>query len=933
MHYVVLVESPNKRQKIEAILNKKFQDDTWEVMATIGHIKYLPKTSYSLRFSAKDFFADFKTKEEWNKTKKYIEKKIFDNKKNITVVVATDSDREGEVIAFQVIESLDIDPSFYRYSRVVFNSMNENEIVEAFLNPIPFNRKFYEAGIARRIIDRDVGYLLSDFIRSDFKNRYSDLEVNGVGRVSIPALYIIAKRYYQERVFVQTQTRKIYINYRYKDKNFTSLYTKHFEEKDFKVAENILNAVVSDGAEHQVAEYEEIINKIKPPSPLDNTSLLYSGWYACRFNERRTMELAQSLFEKGYITYHRSDSIEVSKSTLRNIIGYIFDHVNPNLLPEEPNQYKNSEASQEGHEAIVPTNLIQEYSPDFLRSSRIVRANGESSDGRIGKYELLSEDEMTLYSLIWTRTLASQMRPALLDASKLTTLCKGHMFQAQAHKLLSKGWTEYFGAFILKSSVGDSDFVIKYKENMIEPIGAGEIVKCVGGECYDKLKEAPKRYGRGQFIRAISSKGIGRPSTLYAIPDELLKKGYIELVDDGIIQITELGLMIIEWVDEIIPELLDDEFIKTFEQNLNSIAAGELNYKKFVLDTHAWLINKAEFYNFDLSLIKKSANLITKEDQDLYSVIKSIESEKNIIAGDKIFTDKQAAKLFIEHHRGGVVPVEVLAGCPVCEEGEISLRGRSYECGSCDFAISIPSVRKFISALGREVDEVFVERELKKSFIAHMPVSVSKILSKKGFYYDANFTFVKNNDEWRLEFVSEESNIVVPDEAKEEIIYESGENIHENVSISNENENYELGIGHDDFEAFDGDMNDEVSTTEENLMADEEQLLSDLEYFCVEESSDSYIYCLKLEHSGSIDLVELIGEKRSKLYNFEGKIIIISAQFDMEDAEDFLNDLQAFDEHVQGLGLVEYKTAHKQIEELIEIYNTAEESQVRRIEL
>ncbi|MBD3843325.1 MAG: type IA DNA topoisomerase, partial [Campylobacterales bacterium] len=215
MRHIVLVESPNKREKILRSLEKEFPKDSWVVLATYGHIKYLPKTEYGLKFTGSNFYSDFKEMESWGKTKKEISEMLKSSRYETDIYIATDGDREGEVIAFQIVESLGLESMKIQYHRVIFNALSHQAIVDAFKNPVKFNRHFYYAGIVRRVIDRDIGYLISSFMYDDFRERYGEEIASGIGRVSAPSLSILAKKHFQRESFIEAKYRKIVVEYLY----------------------------------------------------------------------------------------------------------------------------------------------------------------------------------------------------------------------------------------------------------------------------------------------------------------------------------------------------------------------------------------------------------------------------------------------------------------------------------------------------------------------------------------------------------------------------------------------------------------------------------------------------------------------------------------------------------------------------------------------
>jgi len=880
MTHIVFVESPNKKNKLNNIFEKYFSKDRWIVFPTFGHIKNLPTTKYSLSFSGNKYYADFHENENWKALKKNINKIIEEEGiSNIDFYIASDLDREGEVIAHDILESLNID--FSKAKRVVFNSMKKETLIDAFTNPVPFNMNFKDAGIARRVIDRDVGYLLSTFMREDFIKRFGDADMaSGIGRTSAPSLNLLALKYYNLIMFSPEKYYKIILNFSHNGKIFNALLDEEFDESEKERADNILNDILYSGKNFTVSGFNEENELLKPPSPLDNTSMLYAGWYLYRFNEKKTMQLAQSLFEKEYITYHRSDSVELSSESINSIVKFIYDEIDPNFLPATPNIFKNKETSQEGHEAITPTSFSNTYSPTFLQKTSLV----SDTEGYIGDMQSITKDEFSLYTLIWNRAIASQMKPAIIDKSMLSIKNGERYFFATRKLLLEKGWLDFFGEYILNSTEGNSDFLTKFRKNDFDRIDLEKELKLKDASILERETEAPKRYGKGQFVRAISNKGIGRPSTLYLIPNELLSKEYANSDENGIIEISDDGLMVIEWLLEVVPELLDDKFIKEFEKNLNKIAEGKLEQAEYILEIHNWLLSVAKKNRYNLHIIEESANI---------SSIK----EKPVKPDDSSLEKTNSRN------------IEKISDCGFCGNGEIVYDEENFKCTDCDFFISVERVRNFIERLGKTVDALFISRAIEKSLKSGLPLFIPKIKSKKGKLYDGNFTFTKNGNFWGLEFFKDESS------------KKNGDNNNSEVPNSEENKK-EISNHSEEQRMSSAEPTDKIFSQDEFFIH--------LEYFCNEESDETYIFLLKINN------LEQLRSEISEFYNcafyeLEQFVAIIATNFDENDSEEFHDILLQFDSNSKSSDLVQHVTIEKQFANLRTLYETNSEKKSIRL--
>lgn len=523
---LVIVESPNKIPKIRKCLDKTFQ-----VEASVGHIMDLEKKNLGIEMP------DFNPKYAVYPEKKDVVKRLKEAaKKHDEIYIATDEDREGEAIAFNI---LDILPKRgKKIYRVIFKEINKREILKGINNPIGFRDDVYKAQQARRMTDRLVGFKVSPVMWT------KGLRNTSAGRVQSAALKIIVDKEKEIKAFVQeeywsikalTDSKFVAEFYAINGKKMTP---KNKEETD---------AIVKDlGKKLKVTSFKKKTRNRKPYPPFETATLQQDAGGRWGWTGKRTMEVAQSLFSQGLITYHRTDSTRCDPDKLKYIRERIEKELGKKYLSPRTRNYGPKEDAQDAHECIRPT---FEATPAGL-----------------------SGDERKLLEVIGQRFMASQMAEAVFDQASMELEAKGkktYNFKANGSVLQFDGFLSVYG-----SSQDDVS---------IPSIEEGEEVGIKKLEPKQHFTQPPKRYTGPSLTKILKKEGIGRPSTYAVIDDTLVRKGYVER-KKGSLQATEIGIMICDYLDHFFASLTDAGFSAEMEKTLDLIEKGSADMRKTLHD-------------------------------------------------------------------------------------------------------------------------------------------------------------------------------------------------------------------------------------------------------------------------------------------------------------------------------------------------------------
>ncbi|NPA40518.1 MAG: type I DNA topoisomerase [Thermodesulfobacteria bacterium] len=531
-----IVESPTKIKTIRKIFPKKAI-----FCATYGHIKDLPKKSLGIdiqTFTPSLYVIPTK-KKLISELKKVVNGKVKE------VYLATDPDREGEAISYHLYEILSKLKSDLKFKRLDLVEITELGIKKALSSARDLNEKLYESWLTRRVLDRLIGYFISPEVSRAFKSRLS------AGRVQSIALRFIVEREREIKNFVPEKSYSIEALVKYKNYEFSAILFKGKKElkvKDKKEAKDLLNSL-SNLKELNLKEINEKLEKKYPPYPLKTSTLIELSQKVLGLSAKETMFYAQRLYESGYITYMRTDSVRVSelaKKTVRKLIKSIFGE---NYVGEK-RKSPSSRFVQDAHECIRPTNVLRDSVP-------------------------LGEVENALYNLIRLIFIASQMAPAVFRSGfcvlESKDLPKGYSFRIKFKNLLFDGYTR-----LLKEDLSIVELPEEFKEGM-----SLSVVKV-------KLKEhqskPPQRYTQASLIKKLESMGIGRPSTYPFIFDTLFKRKYIKK-QKGYLVPTELGEKVCDYLLKNFPEFMNYEFTAKMEKALEEILSHKKSYLEVIRET------------------------------------------------------------------------------------------------------------------------------------------------------------------------------------------------------------------------------------------------------------------------------------------------------------------------------------------------------------
>lgn len=551
--YLVIVESPAKARTIG-----KFLGPQYTVKASFGHVRDLPKSDLGV-----DIENDFQPKYVRIKESMKAIKELREAAKKVDVILlASDPDREGEAIGWHVAELLK--PAKKPVERIVFNEITKKSIVEAAKHSRPIDENLVNAQQARRVVDRLVGYKVSPFLQWSVRRGLS------AGRVQSVAVRMVCDRENEIRAFVPEEYWSIdALLATQKEESFTARLSRIEGEKAKIGSQQEADAILADlrGADYAVASVEKKEVRRNPSPPFITSTLQQEASRKLNFSPRKTMRVAQQLYEGigigeegtvGLITYMRTDSTRLSEEAVGEVRDYISKNFEPAMLPATPNAYKTKKDAQDAHEAIRPT--VADHAPDKLKS-------------------YLSDDQLRLYTLIWVRFVACQMAPAILDQTTIDVAAGKYTLRATGSIMKFPGFTKVYEE-TREDSADDKD----------EKNGTDKLLPDVrerDGLAMRELKpeqhftKPPPRFSEASLIRALEENGIGRPSTYAPTINTILDRGYVERTS-GRLTPTELGEEVNELLVRKFPDILDLEFTARLEDDLDHVEEGKREWHDLV---------------------------------------------------------------------------------------------------------------------------------------------------------------------------------------------------------------------------------------------------------------------------------------------------------------------------------------------------------------
>ncbi|MFZ3054378.1 MAG: type I DNA topoisomerase [Minisyncoccales bacterium] len=640
MKSLVIVESPTKANTI-----KKFLGADTSVLSSYGHIRDLPKSTFGID-PEKDFEIKYiiptKAKKNVNLLKKEVEKADI-------VYVATDPDREGEAIAWHLIQVLDLKKE--RYKRISFHEITKSAIEDALKNPTELNQDVVDAQQARRALDRIVGYKLSPFLWKKVMRGLS------AGRVQSVAVRLIVDRENEIKNFKPEEYWSILaILEKDSKEQFEALLTKKdkksiskmgikTKEEGEKIKEDL------EKAKYQIFSIEKKEVKRSPSAPFTTSSLQQEASKKLRYPAKMTMSIAQTLYEKGLITYHRTDSLNLSDQAIAAASSYITDKFGKNY--HQVRKFKTKGRAQEAHEAIRPTTVEKE--PDSLK---------------------IEDKYKKLYKLIWTKFIASQMTEAIFDSIKVEIETDNN------YTLQSNGSTLKFDGFL-------KVYPMKFEEKTLPNLTEQEKVNLIEIKPEQHFTQPPARYTEASLIKELEENEIGRPSTYAPIISTIQARNYVEKNKERRFQPTEIGTNVNDILVEHFPEIVDIKFTANMEKELDEIAEGNENWKTILKDFYV---------PFSENLERKDREVQKKKQEDIPTDEKCPKCGKPMVIKTGRFGKFLACTGFPEckstktiedkNTKTGII-------CPACDQGEIvqkkSKKGRIfYSCTKwpdCTYAL------------------------------------------------------------------------------------------------------------------------------------------------------------------------------------------------------------------------------------------------------
>ena len=542
---LVIVESPAKAKTIEHYLGSGYT-----VRASMGHLIDLPKSRLAIDVN-NHFQPEYITVRGRAKLLKELQK---DAKNSTQILLASDNDREGEAIAWHLNNAL-MEKSTSPIQRIVFNEITPGAIKEAVKHPRDIDEAKVNAQKARRVLDRLVGYNLSPLLWKKVKNGLS------AGRVQSVALRLICEREKEVEDFIPEEYWSLDADFIKGKTKFTAQLVQYKESKPELKNEKSVQDIIKEiqGSECVVIDKKETEKTVRPKAPFTTSKLQQAAANRLGFTSKKTMQIAQQLYEGiqigstrvGLITYMRTDSVRISQTAIDDVRGWIEKNY-PDQLPAEKIEYSVGKQAQDAHEAIRPTYV--KYTPDSVK-------------------EYLSRDQLRLYSIIWERFVSSQMNNARTKTTSVDIQAGDAVFRASASKLSEKGFYCVMKTLSSKEEVSGNLPVLK----------VGEALESSDFYPEQHFTQGPARYTDASIVKTLEEKGIGRPSTYAPIISVLLDRYYVTRVNRQLVP-TQLGRIICRILVESFPDVINEQFTSEVEDNLDKVEQNSLVWNSMIAD-------------------------------------------------------------------------------------------------------------------------------------------------------------------------------------------------------------------------------------------------------------------------------------------------------------------------------------------------------------
>jgi len=641
MKNLIIVESPTKVKTIKAFLGKDYA-----VVASKGHIRDLPKSSFGIKIEDGVFTPEYRVAREHSKTVKEIKALA---KKAETIYIATDEDREGEAIGYHIAMAIGKDPQ--ELPRIVFHEITKTAIQNALKNPRKLDISSINAQQTRRLLDRIVGYKLSPLLSSKIQRGLS------AGRVQSSTLKIVVDREREIKAFKPVEYWSIDAVFA---KNIESILVKFDGKKIEKMtishgerAKEIETRLKAE--DFTVSSIEKKERKSSPSPAFMTSTLQQTASSSLGFSPKKSMMIAQNLYEgvkthkgvMGVITYMRTDSLSVAKEAIEGAREHILSTYGKDYLPQKPKYYKSkAKGAQEAHEAIRPT--LIDFTPAIAQ-------------------EFLKPDEFKLYSLIYNRFLASQMNSAKFESQSIIFKSESGEFKASGRKLLFDGFYRAYG--------------VSDKDKLLPDLELNQKIELSKLDANQHFTEPPSRFSEASLIKKIESLGIGRPSTYAPTISTLVARTYISIEKKQLIP-SENAFTVIGLLEEHFAEIVDSSFTSNMEETLDLIAEDKEDWQKVLREFNEPFMKKIADGKENI----KSLKVVTPTGEDCPECESPLVKRKGRY-GEFIscstFPKCKYSKNLGKTERKPQVTLEVK--CPDCG-GDIvermSKRGKFFGCGS-----------------------------------------------------------------------------------------------------------------------------------------------------------------------------------------------------------------------------------------------------------
>lgn len=636
---LIIVESPAKTKTL-----KNFLGADYIIEASMGHVRDLPKSKLGVDVENK-FEPQYVSIPERRDVLKKLKEAVS---KADTVYLASDPDREGEAIAWHLRESLKLKDA----KRIQFNEITKTAVTEALENAHDINIDLVNAQQARRVLDRLVGYKLSPLLWRKVKRNLS------AGRVQSVAVRLICDREREILAFVPVEYWSITASLTPKDKEHlfnAKLALKDGEKLEIHnqlEADNLLKAL--EGADYVVKAIRKSERKRNPAPPFITSTLQQEASRKLGYGARRTMMIAQQLYEGvelgeqgsvGLITYMRTDSTRVAKEAQEEARDYITKLYGPTYIPEKPRQVSRKGA-QDAHEAIRPTS-VQRH-PDEIK-------------------HFLNNDQYKLYRLIWQRFMASQMSPAVFDVVSVDIEAAGMTFRATGSTVKFQGFMKVY-----TEGKDDEKVVADEEQPPLPPMVEGQLLDMRELLPEQHFTEPPPRYTEATLVRTLEENGIGRPSTYASIISTIQDRKYVELKEKKFFP-TELGFIVTDQLVKHFPAIMDVEFTAGVETKLDNVEEGQLD----------WVRLLSEFYGpFEKDLEEAQEKMERVKIQPKESDQVCPNCGKKMLIREGRFGEFLGCAGYPECKTTAPLTKPIDVKCPLCGEGDIvekkSKKGKTF---------------------------------------------------------------------------------------------------------------------------------------------------------------------------------------------------------------------------------------------------------------